>query len=518
MKSNSSGSTLPLWLANIDKPTYAALNQNITTDVCIIGAGITGLTAAYCLLKAGKQVVVVEDGTIGSGETGRTTAHISNALDDRYFNIEKIHGKEISHLAAQSHTNAIAFIETLVQTEQIDCDFMRLDGHLFAAEHDSVKTLKQELAAAQRAGIEVNYLSHSPSSTFDIGPSLVFPHQAQFHPIKYLNHLAQLIIKLGGKIFESTHASEIVDNKSTYVKTATHHLIHANTIIQATNAAIHTRVTLHTKIAPYRSYVIAAAIPADSLKTALYWDTTDPYHYIRLQMNHPILKQYPTPHHLLIVGGADHRTGVTPTTSPFVDLEQWLRKKIPVATDILFKWSGQVLEPVDYLAFIGPNLNKEKNVYIATGDSGNGITHGTLAGILLTELITQHSSKTEAAYSSTRFGMRPVRDFLQHNLEAMQGYIKYLSPTKHTEIDLLPGQGAIIAKDRKKMAAYRDLSGNISHFDAACPHKKALLSWNAIEATWDCPAHGSRFSATGEVLNGPANCGLTCLDQHQNKN
>ena len=215
-----SGATASVWMATAEIPSRPALAKDITADVCVVGAGIAGLTTAYLLAEEGRSVVVLDDGPIAGGETSRTTAHLVNALDDRYFELESMHGEKGARLAAESHTAAIDRIEAIVAKEKIDCDFERLDGYLFVPPGESTDVLDKELEAAHRAGLtDVERVERAPLESFDTGPCLRFPRQAQFHPLKYLDALAQAIEKKGGRIFNKTHAEEFKDGAPGQVTT-----------------------------------------------------------------------------------------------------------------------------------------------------------------------------------------------------------------------------------------------------------------------------------------------------------
>src|SRR5262245_27967732 len=202
--------TTSLWMATVTLPKYASLTSDTRADVCIVGAGIAGMTTAYFLAREGKSVVVLDDGRIAGGQTQRTTAHLSNAIDDRYHEIERLHGHEGARLAAESHTAAIDRIEMIVRDERIECDFERLNGYLFQPPGAAPEPLERELAAARRAGLaDVERIPRAPVATFDTGPCLRFPRQGQFHPLRYLAGLAAAIGRHGGRIFTATHVEMI---------------------------------------------------------------------------------------------------------------------------------------------------------------------------------------------------------------------------------------------------------------------------------------------------------------------
>jgi len=350
------GQSISMWMATATLPTFPALAKNEHADVCIVGAGIAGLTTAYLLGRAGRSVIVVDDGPIVSGETERTTAHLTTALDDRYFELERLHGEKGARLAAESHAAAIDEIERIVAEEEIDCDFERLDGYLFAPPGESAEVLERELAATHRVGLtHVRMVSHSPLTSFETGPALRFPRQAQFHPVKYLAALAQAIIRDGGRIYTHTHATTIEGGDPARIETRNGPVITADAVVVATNTPVNDLLAIHTKQAAYRTFVIGAIVPSGSVAKALYWDTPNPYHYVRLQ-SLPAGPSSEAASDVLIVGGEDHKTGQADDTEDrYLALEVWARARFPMMKEVKFRWSGQVMEPIDGLAFIGLN-------------------------------------------------------------------------------------------------------------------------------------------------------------------
>jgi glycine/D-amino acid oxidase-like deaminating enzyme/nitrite reductase/ring-hydroxylating ferredoxin subunit len=489
-------------MATSQVPEQPNLTQNLRTEVCVIGAGIAGLTTAYLLARQGKRVAVIDSSTIGGGQTERTTAHLTNVLDDHYFEIEQLHGERGARLAAQSHGAAVSQIEKIVAEEKIECDFERVDGYLFVPPGDSIRLLEKELQAARRAGLAgVEMIQRAPLANFNTGPCLRFPQQAQFHPLKYLAGLAQAITRLGGEIYTRTQVIEIKGGALPRALTSKGQVITAETMVIATNNPINDRILINTKLAAYRTYVIGVEIPAGSVTKALYWDTADPYHYVRLQ---PGAGQ--NGNDILIVGGEDHRTGQADDADERYDrLEAWTRERFPVAQTVQFHWSGQVMESIDGLAYIGLDLTDGPNVYIATGDSGMGMTHGTIAAMLLTDLILKRRNPWAALYDPARFPLRAVSDFAQEGLKTFSQYSEWLNEGMVEKLrQIAPGTGAIIRRGLKKLAVYRDEQGNLHQCLAVCPHLGCVVAWNSKEHTWDCPCHGSQFDPYGRVINGPA--------------
>ena len=503
---SDSGKQQSIWMDGFQMPQFPTLTEDTTADVAIVGAGISGLTAGYTLAKAGKAVVIIDDGPITGGETSRTTAHITSALDDRYYELEKLHGEKGARLAAESHSAAADFIEATVGELKIDCDFRRLDGYLWEPPDGDEKCLRWEQEAAARAGLQVALIEKAPVS-FASGLTLKFSNQAQFHPLKYLRGLADAILRLGGRIYTGTHAEEIKGGTPAQVRTAAGHHIRAAAVIVATNTPINDRVVIHTKQAPYRTYVVAFRVRRDVIPPGLFWDNDDPYHYIRLKASK---EDEASGYDYLIVGGEDHKTGQPEDLgAPFMALEQWTKKHFPVVEDVTHRWSGQVMEPIDSLGFIGHNPLDQKNVYIATGDSGNGITHGTIVGMLIPDLILGRENAWEQLYDPRRKSLRSVGQFAKENLNVAAQYSDLVLPGEVKSVDeIAPGTGAIIREGLHKLAVYKDEAGALTKRSAVCTHLGCIVGWNAVEKTWDCPCHGSRFDKNGNVVNGPANYAL----------
>ncbi len=506
MKRNQEQTT-SLWMATATADSPAPLAADARADVCIVGAGMAGLSTAYLLAKEGRSVIVLDDGPIAGGQSQRTTAHLSNAIDDRYVEVEKIHGEEGIRLAAESHTAAIDRIEAICRAESIECDFRRLDGYLFTPPDQSTVILDKERQAARRAGLaDVDIVPRGPVSSFDTGPCLRFPRQGQFHPLKYFAGLAKAIQRLGGRIHSATHASRVEGGAPARITTKHGPTVTANAVVVATNVPINDLLVIHTKQAPYLTYAIGASLPAGSLQPALYWDTLDAYHYIRLQPN-------VDGHDVLIVGGEDHKAGQAEDQNDrWGRLEAWTRERFPLIRSVDYRWSGMVMETIDGLAFIGRNPGDKENVFVATGDSGMGMTHGTIAGILLTDLIQGRDNPWSRIYDPSR---KPIwgmawREYLSENANVAVQYAKdWLGPGDvSSPSEISPGSGALIREGTAQVAVYRDKNGSFHRRSAVCTHLGCIVHWNNGEKCWDCPCHGSRFDAMGSVVNGPANSPL----------
>ena len=510
----TSGTNTSPWLDTIERPSFPSLPGDTTADVLVIGGGIAGITTAYCLTKAGRKIMLIEDGELFSGETGRTTAHVVNALDDFYHEIIRMHGLDKAKLAADSHTAAIRFVEQTTKELQIDCDFTRLDGYLFLHENDEQKTLDDELDATHKVGIPTTMLDHVPGLSNENSKSLHYPGQAQFHPLKYLLGLVKYITANGGTIYTHTRASSVKENE---VK-ANDFTITAEHIVVATNSPINDVVTMHTKQHPYRTYVIGALVPKGAYEKRLWWDTgdpdsewvTQPYHYVRLQ-------EYSATHDLVISGGEDHKTGQDDRENKtqeqrYDHLITWTKQRFPAMQDVVYTWSGQVLEPVDSLAFIGKNPG-DKNIYIITGDSGNGMTHGTIGGMLVADLIMGKENPWAELYDPSRITLKAAGDFIHEAANMAAQYVDYITAGDiKNQDDLQAGEGAIMNVGLRKIAVYKNEAGDIQAYTAVCPHLGCIVQWNKDEKSFDCPCHGSRFTCNGVVINGPAKTNLDKIE------
>ncbi|HET7693920.1 MAG TPA: FAD-dependent oxidoreductase [Gemmatimonadota bacterium] len=488
-----------------------ALSADRSTDICVIGAGIAGLTTAYLLAREGRSVTVLDLDRIGGQETSRTTAHLSDVLDEGLAELESMFGEERARLAIASHTAAISRIEEIVERESIACGFERLDGYLFAAPDAGEDALDETLDAAHRLGFPgVRRLSRTRGKGFRTGPCLRFPRQAQFHPLRYVEGLAAAIERDGGELFGETRVVDVEGlENGVRVTTADGRTVDSAATVCATNSPITTRVALHTKQAAYRSYAVGAQVRRDAVHRSLYWDTADPYHYVRLA---------PDPSDpaadIVIVGGEDHKTGQDDDPSPrFGRLEAWARARIPELGPVAFRWSGQVMEPVDGLAFLGRSPG-ERNVYVITGDSGHGMTHATIGAEIVADLIAARENPWAELYDPSRVTSQATPRFLRENLNVAGRYSEWVTPGDAEEpAEIPPGVGAVVRRGLSKVAVFRGEDGSVHERSAVCPHLGCIVSWNPVESSWDCPCHGSRFDPAGAVIHGPAVGDLSPVDE-----
>jgi len=489
--------TKSLWHATSQLRHFPPLNHNLSVDVAIVGGGVSGLTAAVLLAGTGRRVAVIERDRIGSGETGYTTSHLTEAIDGRYQRIVKGFGEKTARLVAQSSRDAFDIIERLASELTIDCGFERMTGYLYTEREADLDRLAKELDAARLAGCDVQWIDTVPLP-FPTRGAIAWPRQACMHPLAYLNGLAHAAVDRGALIYEGTRAVDVQEGVPCVVRTERHE-VRATDIFVAANVPINNRVLLHTKIAAYRSYAIAAETDGVQLP-GLFWDTDDPYHYTRTQES--------AGQTYLIVGGEDHRTGEeTNTDERYRRLTDYVHQHFGKVS-VRYRWSGQIIEPVDGLPYIGCNT-ASTHVYVATGYSGNGMTFGTLGGQMVTDLICDGESPYEHVYDATR--VTPIVsavDYVAENVSfpvnLMRDRLTKLNAGDRAPDELQPGEGGVFASDAGKIAVCRDQSGAFHTLSAICTHLACDVKWNNAEQTWDCPCHGSRFSALGKVINGPA--------------
>lgn len=509
-RDSTSGAHVSVWTRSAETPKFPVLGHDIRVDVAVVGAGITGLSVAYEVAKRGLSVAVVDDGAIGSGESGRTTAHLASAVDDHYHVLAAIHGAEAARHVAASHSAAIDRIEAIAAAEGIACGFERVDGWLFSGPGEADEdggTILREYRAAREAGLAVFLAERAPIPGMDTGAALRFPDQAQFHPLRYLAGLAEAAVRHGAAIYVG-HATEIDGGRDAGVTLHSGRRISAGSVVVATNVPVNDRLAMHTKLEPHRTYVVALDIPPGGAPRALLWDTGDPYHYVRVA-------QGAGDGDLLLVGGEDHPVGQADDYDRrYADLEAWARVRFPSAGEVRGRWSGQIIETLDGLAYIGRNPGADDNVYIATGDSGNGLTHGVIASLILPDLIQGREHPWAETYRPGRLPAKATGEMTRHNLKTAARYAGWVRGAPIAEERALePGQGALIRHGLRPVAVYRDMDGAFHHMSAICPHLKCIVNWNSSEQTWDCPCHGSRFDRRGVVINGPANRNLARLDE-----
>lgn len=487
-----------LWSESARPVVFPTLGEATTVDVAIVGGGITGVTAALLAKRAGLRVALLESRRIGSGETFKTTAHLTEVLDLRFQKLIGKFGLEGGSLAVRGQRTAIDTIRRFVEELRIDCDLEARDGYLLAETDAETDELAKEEEAARKLGLSPTRMA-ATSLPFAVKEALKFQAQAQLNPRAYVEALVAAIPGDGSHVFEMTHVQDVTDGEPCTV-TTDRGIVTARNVIVASGVPISNRYLIHPKLAAYRSYVVAMANPRGA-PAGLFWDMKDPYHYARTQTVGGAS--------YLIVGGEDHKVGENDDTAgSFARLEAYVEARFgqaPAATD--FRWSGQIIESADGLPYVGRNA-LSKHVFIATGFSGNGMTGGTLAALVLADQIRGVDNPWSTLLDATR--IKPLASaaaVLGENLAFPKHLIgDRLGPRQHLPqfSEIAAGHGAVVAVDGHKLAVYRDGQGTLTALSPVCPHLGCHVRWNSAATTWDCPCHGSRFAPSGAVLNGPA--------------
>ena len=456
---NTSGETKPVWVHHMpyDKyPQFPPLTKNIQTDVCIVGAGIAGISIAYELVNQGKRVTLIEARNVLSGESGRTAGHLSNALDDGYVKIEREHGLQGAQMAAESHTWALERIGEICKATGIDCEYHRLPGYEIspyprghASYQTQVTRLQKEVELAKKLGLPARFQDGLPVSGWDGSPEpgdgVIFADQATFHPTKYcVGVLDWLRRQPSFHCFVHTRMMSTRERDLVEVLTDGGYTITAADMVEAIYIPLQ-RLELVAEMQSMRTYCIAIRVPKGSVEDCLVG--AGPYRYARCA-------ECDDKDDYLVLGGCDHKVGQDDTRGRFAELETWTRERFTHAGSVDYQWSGQIFEPLDCVACIGKDPGQQ-HTYIVTGDSGNGLTHGVLAGKLIADEITGLDNPWAALYNPDRtVRASSVPRLLQH---AMAHYQSWVQPDVKDIEDVAVGSGGVIEEDPlAPVAVYRD--------------------------------------------------------------
>jgi len=491
------GALTSLWQHNM--PDYISQTNQPSKDVydvLIVGGGITGITTAFLLQKAGKKCILAEAKTIGFGTSGGTTAHLNTIMDTPYNILEKNFGEDNAQLVARAARHAIDLVIKNIKEYKIECGFTEQPGYIFSQDEKQTKLLEDILNSSERVGCNVHHSDKIPVP-IDFEKAMVVERQAQFHPAKYFYALAKAFEDAGGTLIQGCRVSHVKKNNALEIET-TKGKINARQMVYATHVPPGVNL-LHFRCAPYRSYALAIKLRDKNYPDGLVYDLYEPYHYYRTQEVDG--QKY------LIAGGEDHKTAHEENTEAcFTKLESYLRKYFDIE-EISFRWSSQYFEPTDGLPYIGHLPGHPDNIFVATGFGGNGITYSQVAAMVLTDIIVKGDSKYEKLFDPNR--IKPVAgftNFVKESADVVSILIgKWFSSSKIKELDdLAKGEAKVVKYEGHSIALFKDDDGNLHAVNPACTHIKCIVEWNTAEKTWDCPCHGSRFSIDGEMFTAPA--------------
>lgn len=464
-------------------------------DCLIVGAGITGITSALLLQRAGKRCVLAEARQAGFGTTGGTTAHLNTFFDATYPEIESDFGEEAAKLVAKGGKEALAIISGFVEEFQIDCDFEYKQAWLYAENEKESETLNEILEATKRAGIEV-YPAVKNGVPVPFDTAVCFEQQGQFHPLKYIQGLLNAFIAAGGIFLEQTRITENSFDNGIHFAKSQQVTIKASNLIFATHIPPGVNL-LSFRNAAYRSYALGVTLKDGTYPEGLSYDMQEPYHYFRTHVIEG--KSY------LIVGGEDHKTGHDDPDAAFNQLHDYAKQYFDIES-VAYQWSAQYYIPVDGLPYIGAMPGATDGTYVATGFNGNGMILGTLSGNVLKDLILGNKNEYANLFSPSR--LKPVAgfaEFIRENADVAWHFVADRFSNEKLEAfdELQPGEGKLAKVDGRQLAVYKDFSDKVIALNPVCTHAGCIVQFNHAEQSWDCPCHGGRFDPQGKVLTGP---------------
>ncbi|MDP9079652.1 MAG: FAD-dependent oxidoreductase [Bacteroidota bacterium] len=499
------------WQEGLEAIAQMVYENNVDTvyDCLVVGGGITGLTTALLLQKAGKQTIIAEAHRIGFGTTGGTSAHINTFADTTYKEAESAFGAKGAQLFADAINEGFALIKSNIDTLRIICDYESKYGYLYAEDEDQVKQLADIYAGTIKVSVPVQYAENVPTPV-PYQKALQFDNQAQFHPLKYLQGLQKAYLEAGGILLENTKIESLKNDGNVHIAQSDTTSISAKNVVYATHMPPNINV-FNFECAPYRSYVMAVKLKSGKYPDALIYDMQEPYHYVRSHMIGG--KQ------LLLVGGLDHKTAHEDAEKAFTDLEKYIRKYYNISS-VKYQWSSQYYVPVDGLPYVGQMPFSADGIYCATGYNGNGMMLGSIAGKILCDLVRKRPNRYADLFDPCR--IKPVdgfAEFVKENADVAYHFVADRIGIKETDSlkRLQPGTGKVVEIDGEKIAAYRDEKGHIHALSPVCTHAKCIVNWNNEEKSWDCPCHGARYDIDGRVLTGPATKDLAKINSDETK-
>lgn len=499
----------PYWRDTVQLPSFPSLDQSLKTDVGIVGGGITGITTAYFLAKQNVKVVLVDAGRIVNGTTGHTTAKVTAQHGLIYDELIQHFGVEKASLYYQASAEAIQIMKEIIEENRIDCDFETEDAYLFTNSDSFLSKLEAEKSAYDQLKIKSKITDNMPLD-IPVKSALIMENQAQFHPLKYLHVLIEACRKMGVQIFEQTTAVDLEYNKHPTIVTRTGHRIACRHVISASHYPFHDGQGFYpTRMYAERSYVVAVQSPS-KFPGGMYINAETPTRSIRSTSSMD-------GEELWLIGGESHKTGQgISTIEHYEALQHYVEDNFGI-NHFVNRWSAQDLITLDKLPYIGPITKAQNSVLVATGYRKWGMTNGTIAAKIMSDTILEHDHPYNELFLPARFQADPaIKNFARINADVAKHLIKGKLEYTNDNLKKLESDDATITRiNGQRTGVYKDETDQLHMVDTTCTHLGCEVAWNSGDRTWDCPCHGSRFSYTGEVIEGPAKKPLGTVKQDE---
>ncbi len=493
----------PIWELNSEASNFPQLANDIEVEVAIIGGGITGISTAQLLKEKGINVAVLEAHSVGKGTSGRSTGNLYTVCEYTLKELKQKYNLDVVRQVIESRKMALDHIETNIHSLQIDCDFKKQSMYIF--DNDDSIDFDQEETIAKKVGLPYTPLNKQ-DFPFNYKRGIEYKEQAQFNALKYVQQMVKHIQGEGCMIYENSTVLKIDEKEDAIILKTEKGNVKARYIIHATHTPKGLQVQYHTTLGPYREYGIAARLKNDNYPEGIFWGYYDSKKY-------SIRSYKTTTHTYLICVGSMHKVGQAKNNQEHIDeLIAFVKRYYNVA-EITHAWGAQNYKPADLLPYIGVKSEGSKQ-YIATGFSADGLIYGVTAAMILVDQIAGEQNPYSELYKASRHQpLKAAEKFTKENLNVAAQMVKDLATGIGNEKDdIALGEGKIVQSGASKLAVYKDGVGNVTVLSALCPHMGCVVHWNNAENSWDCPCHGSRFSCTGEVIEGPAFHGLERKD------
>jgi glycine/D-amino acid oxidase-like deaminating enzyme/nitrite reductase/ring-hydroxylating ferredoxin subunit len=489
-----------IWEGYSAGSSFPSLPGDITTDVAIIGGGITGITTAQLLKKEGLRVTVLEAMRVGAANTGNSTGNLYVAVEAGFDVIQSKYNTDDLRTVVAARQEALGLIAENVRRYSLDCDFKRVNWYSYSVNEENSGKLRKIFDAGKDAGVPITEVMPG-ELPFETDYGIKLNDQAQFNPLRYIQEMSKILEGDNCRIFENTRVTEIEEDKDDeLVKVVTDKgTVYAKYVIHATHTPKGVFLDYHSLLGTYREYGIAAKLVSGDYPEGTFWG------YYGVNEKYSIRSYEHEGQKHIVVVGQPHEVGQKENNIENIqNLEKFLHEHYSVS-EITHRWGGQNYKPADGLPYIG-RKRKGSNVFIATGFSTDGLVYGTLSGIIIRDIITGTENEYTRLFEATRHNpLKAAGNFIKENAinagEVLKDYI-FCKASKLSDIS--PGEGKVVEVDGNKLAVYNDEKGEMKACSAICTHLGCVVHWNMAERTWDCPCHASRFTTDGDVIEGPA--------------